>query len=76
MENCISDSIVYLGIYGVLFPMKSEESLNSFQESTWKWVPTNCPCRLCKVYVGGVGFIECCQLGYWSFSNEKLVLCH
>ena len=37
---------------------KTLNSLNSFKESIKKWVPLNYPCRLCKTYVHGVGFIE------------------
>ena len=35
---------------------KNKKSLNSFKESIKMWVSTNCPCRLCKVYLEGVGF--------------------
>ena len=37
---------------------KDEKSLNNFKESIKMWVQTNCPCRLCKVYLDGVGFIN------------------
>ena len=37
---------------------KTLNSLNSFKESIKNWVTLNCPCRLCKTYVHGVGFIE------------------
>ena len=37
--------------------VKEKKSLNSFKESIRLWVPINCPCRLCKVYLDGVGFI-------------------
>ena len=36
---------------------KTAKSLNNFKESTKKWKTLNCPCRLCKTYVSGVGFI-------------------
>ncbi len=32
-------------------------SLNEFKNSIKFWVPKNCPCRLCKTYVPGVGFV-------------------
>ena len=38
--------------------LKNKKSLNSFKESFKMWVPTNCPCRLCKVYLDGVAFIS------------------
>ena len=37
---------------------KTFNSLNSFKESIKNWVPLNCPCRLCKTYVHGAGFLE------------------
>ena len=37
---------------------KQKKSLNSFKESIKMWVPTNCPCRLSKVYLDAVGFIN------------------
>ena len=37
---------------------KSKKSLSSFKESIKMWEPTNCPCRLCKVHLDGVGFIN------------------
>ena len=37
---------------------KNKESLNSFKESIKMRVSTNCPCRLCKVYLDAVGFIN------------------
>ena len=37
--------------------MENTQSLNSFKKSIRKWVPNNCPCRLCKSYVDGVGFL-------------------
>ena len=37
---------------------KNKKSLNSFKESIKMWIPTNYPCRLCKVYLDGVGFIS------------------
>ena len=37
--------------------LKKAQSLNSFKKSIRKWAPDNCPCRLCKRCVNGVGFI-------------------
>ena len=37
--------------------IKEKKSLNSFKKSIKLWVPINCPCRLCKVYLDGFGFI-------------------
>lgn len=32
--------------------------MEKFKEDIKKWVPENCPCRLCKKYVASVGFID------------------
>ena len=32
--------------------------MEKFKEEIKKWVPENCPCRLCKNYIGFVGFME------------------
>ena len=37
---------------------KSILSLEKFKDAIIKWIPEKCPCRLCKKYVAGVGFIE------------------
>ena len=41
----------------VCIELKNTQSLNSFKKSIRKWKPNNCPCRLCKRYVDGVGFL-------------------
>ena len=56
-----TESISYLGpkIWDVVpEEFKHKKSLNSFKESIKIWVPTNCPCRLCKLYLVGVSFIN------------------
>ena len=30
---------------------------SAFKTAIRKWKPNNCPCRLCKIYIGKVGFI-------------------
>ena len=37
--------------------LKKAQSYNSFKKSIRKWAPDNCPFRLCKRYVNGVGFM-------------------
>ena len=37
--------------------IKSCKYLNSFKAKINMWVPTNCPCNLCRPYVHNVGFI-------------------
>ena len=37
--------------------MKKFKALSTFKNQIKKWIPTDRPCRLCKVYVVGVGFL-------------------
>ena len=37
--------------------IKESESLNGFKFKIKRWVPEGCPCRICKIYLGQVGFI-------------------
>ena len=37
--------------------IKDSKTLNVFKTKIKKWVPRECPCRLCKTYVPQVGFI-------------------
>ena len=56
-----TESISYLGpkIWDIVpEEFKHKKSPNSFKKSIKLWVPTNCPCRFCKVYLDGVGFIN------------------
>ena len=55
-----TESISYLGpkIWELLpAELKEDRSLSSFKKSIRKWVPNSCPCRLCKRYIDGVGFL-------------------
>ena len=55
----VSESITFLGskIWNILpDEIKQQTSLNSFKKSVKKWKSQDCPCRLCKVHVNGVGF--------------------
>ena len=36
---------------------KSCSSLIEFKRAIKSWIPDNCPCRLCKRFVTGVGFM-------------------
>ena len=31
---------------------------NKFKENVKKWRPDKCPCRLCKPYIQGVGYLD------------------
>ena len=37
--------------------MKDLNTLSRFKNQIKKWIPKDCPCRLCKVYVAQVGFL-------------------
>ena len=37
--------------------IKDSESLAIFKSKIKKWVPENCPCRICKTYIKGIGYI-------------------
>ena len=37
--------------------IKEPNSLFSSKNKVKKWLPQNCPCRLCKIYITQVGFI-------------------
>ena len=53
------DSMKYLGpkIWDIVpEDIKNSESLEIFKSKIKKWKP-DCPCRLCKNYVHGVGFV-------------------
>ena len=38
--------------------LKSIETLEKFTAEVNTWLPTNCPCNLCKEYIAGVGYID------------------
>ena len=69
--NCLSRSNIHSTHFGIesianiaakiwnKIPNEIKEacSLTVFKSKIKKWVPEGCPCRLCKTYVGQVGFI-------------------
>ena len=38
--------------------IKDSENLNIFKSNIKSWKPENCPCRLCRLYIADIGFIE------------------
>ena len=53
-------SIRYLGpllCLLILSEFKDSNTISAFKAVIRKWKPNNCPCRLCKTYIGNVGFI-------------------
>ena len=39
--------------------IKKSQTLSIFQSEIKKWKPEGCMCRLCKIYIQNVGFINC-----------------
>ena len=38
--------------------LKVLNDLKQFKEKIRQWIPVNCPCRLCKIYIHGVGYLN------------------
>ena len=56
-----TESIINLGakLWNVVPEnIKSSESLNVFKSKIKHWSPNHCPCRICKTYIGQIGFIN------------------
>ena len=54
-------SLSYLGPkIWALIPdyIKMVKSLNIFKQKIKTWVPSKCPCRICRTHIEGVGFID------------------
>ena len=55
------NSVRYFGpiVWDKMLParLKSIETLEKFKKEIEEWIPTNCPCSLCKEYVSGVGIV-------------------
>ena len=47
-------------VWNILLPekLKTCASLDEFKNAIKSWIPTTCPCRLCKTYIPGLGFTE------------------
>ena len=55
------DSLRYFGpkIWeSIPIHIKLSESLKDFKLNVKKWTPSECPCRLCKDYIGGLGYVD------------------
>ena len=55
------DSLRFLGCkIWKLVPqnIKESESVDKFKFKIRKWKPIKCPCRLCKIYVQRIGYID------------------
>ena len=55
------NSIRYFGpiVWDEMLPngFKSIQTLEKFKSDIKKWIPVNCPCSLCREYIGGVGVV-------------------
>ena len=38
--------------------IKSITTLDGFKGEISRWLPDNCPCRLCKIYLTNLGFVK------------------
>ena len=38
--------------------IKNVDNIKEFKRKIKMWKPTKCPCRLCKIYIQGVGYIQ------------------
>jgi hypothetical protein len=60
-KNTGENTIRYFGpiVWDEMLPekFKSIETLVKFKEEIKTWKPINCPCSLCKTYIGGVGYV-------------------
>ena len=55
------NSIRYFGpiVWDEMLPngFESIQTLEKFKSDIKKWIPVNCPCSLCREYIGGVGVV-------------------
>ena len=55
-----TDSLRFLGpkVWDIIpSTLKNITSLETFKREIKKWIPSNCPCRICKSYIQGIGYI-------------------
>ena len=38
--------------------LKESTSLNEFKSKIKTWKPENCPCKLCKIYIQRIGYLQ------------------
>ena len=39
-------------------PLKASVSLDALKVDIKSWIPEDCPCELCKIYIEGLGYIS------------------
>ena len=55
-----TDSLIYLApkIWNLIpSEIKESNNLQAFKSKIKNWIPSSCPCRLCKTYIQGIGFL-------------------
>ena len=56
-----TDTLAHLGpkIWSIIpNVLKEEKSVNIFVKKIKLWKPVNCPCKLCKTYIKGLGYLN------------------
>ena len=59
--NYGTESLKFMGpkIWNILPKLlKEAQTLNKFKLDIKHWIPSNCPCKLCKHYIQNVGYIN------------------
>ena len=54
------ESLAYFGpkIWEIVpSEMKEIKQLSLFKESIKSWIPKNCPCKLCAMYIQNIGYL-------------------
>ena len=61
-----TETLAYLGpkIWSLIPEDWKQFSLSKFSKKIRKWKTNGCPCRICKLYIPGVGFIDKASLSY------------
>ena len=54
--------------------IKNAPSLNSFKNKIKQWKPVGCPCRICKTYIAGVGFINVANYNLYFFHFKYFII--
>ena len=55
-----TETLIHLGpkIWSMIPEDMKKYSLSKFMKKIRKWKPAKCPCRICKIYVKDLGFVE------------------
>ena len=60
-EHYGKESLTYLGpkIWSIIPNyIKTSTSLKDFKQKIRKWKPVKCPCKLCRTFIAGVGYVD------------------